>query len=387
MVERRLLAPAVGAAVAAAAICLTPLFPPGGAVSTAVACGTVAGLAVLTLDWRRRLGWLLLVPGFVSLVATAAVLARGTGVEQPNPLAALEVAALLLILIHVTRWNRGWSMPVVAVVTAAAQILWLLRHMPGAPWTQQLFGCLFWALGSAVAIAFGIYPRWAANRLRHTVASAREAQQRQLERDLHDYVAHDLSGMIVQAQAARYAAAGDADALSAALRRIEEAGHRAMSSMDRALSLLRVTDTSTDGSTTRHPGLDELPDLVEQFDQGCLVPAELVQHGNSSTVPREVAEVLYRTASEALTNIRRHAGAGLTRVVVTLEILPRSAGITIVDEVGDADPTPAVREGGGTGLLELRDRVDALDGVFEAGPTAQGWKVAVRVPFTGAAGH
>lgn len=378
---------ALGAAALAAGlvVAFAPLFRPGAVLPTAVACGTLAAMAVLPTEVRQGLGWVLVVPGAVSLASTAVVLANDSGTNTPATGTTVEVAALLLLLIHVTRWGTGWSLVVVTVVTASAQVLWLLRYMPGAPWPTQVAGCAFWALGSAVAIVFGAYPRWAAGRLRRSVASAREAQQRQLERDLHDYVAHDLSGMIVQAQAARYAAAGDPAALAAALQRIEDAGHRAMSSMDRALSLLRTHEPDGEAVPPRQPGIDELPELVRRFEAASGTRATVHVQGNPAVVPREVGEVLYRSASEALTNVRRHAGTTATAVDVTLDVRPGAARLTVVDEGRGRRTTPAPRHGGGTGIARLAERVEPLDGVLEAGPTDTGWRLAVQVPFTGAA--
>ncbi len=372
---------ALGGAVVAASLVVAyaPLFRPAAVVPTAVAVATLVVMAILPGEVRKRLGWLLLVPGVVSLASTGIVLANGTGTNDPAVGTPAEVAALLLILIHVTRWDRGWSLPVVAGVTAAAQVLWLLRYMPGAPWPEQVVGCAFWGLGSAVAIAFGTYPRWAATRLRHSVASARQAQQRQLERDLHDYVAHDLSGMIVQAQAARYASADDPTALAAALQRIEEAGQRAMSSMDRALSLLRADDDAAE--RTRHPGLEELPGLVRRFEEGVGKRADLVVHGSPGTVPREVAEVLYRAASEGLTNVLRHAGPSVDEVRVNLDIGADAAAIVVEDRGPVASQEPVARHGGGTGLTELTRRVEQLGGTVEAARTPTGWRLSVRIPY------
>lgn len=383
MVLRGFLALAAAAVAATVVVWFAPLFRPGAVVPSAVAVGTLAAMAVLPGEVRKRLGWSLLPPGVVSLVATALVVATGSRTDTPASGTTIEVAALLLILIHVTRWDDGWSLPVVATVTATAQVLWLVRYMEGGSVAQQVLGCAFWALGSAVAIAFGTYPRWAAVRLRRSVASAREAQQRQLERDLHDYVAHDLSGMIVQAQAARYAAADDPAALAAALQRIEEAGHRAMSSMDRALSLLRADEVDDAATVTRHPGLDEVAALVDRFEEGSGAPATLHVHGDPVSVPREVGEVLYRACSEALTNVLRHAGAGLASVAVTLDVRRRAAALEVVDTVGAVAARGATRAAGGTGLDRLRERVEALDGTLEAAPTGTGWRLAVRIPFAG----
>ena len=382
MVVRGLLALGAAAVAAGLVAAFAPLFRPGAVVpAVAVACATLAAMGTLPGDVRKRLGWLLLPPGVVSLGATTHVLVTGTGSNEPAAGTTLEVAALLLILIHVTRWNTGWSLPVITVVTAAAQVLWLLRYMPGASWLTQALGCVFWGLGAAVAIVFGAYPRWAAARLQDTVASAREAQQRQLERDLHDYVAHDLSGMIVQAQAARYSADGDPTALAAALQRIEEAGQRAMSSMDRALSLLRPQDPDGDAVLTRHPGLDELSALVHRFEEGTRAHTALAVHGSPATVPREVGEVLYRAASEALTNVHRHAGPSVASVAITLDAATREARIVIEDRRRELAPRPAPRKNGGTGLSQLRSRIEALGGELTAGPTTTGWRLSVRIPY------
>ncbi|MGH3507480.1 MAG: sensor histidine kinase [Nocardioidaceae bacterium] len=388
MVLRRALALAAAATSAGAVLWWAPQFRPGAVVPTATAVGTLAAMATLPSPVRRDLGWLLLPPGVVSLTATGVVLATDTGSDTPATGTLVEVAALLLILIHVTRWNRGPSLPIVAAVTALAQSAWLLRYMPDATWLERLVGCTSWALGSAVAIAFGAYPRWAASRLQRSVSQARTAQQRQLERDLHDYVAHDLSGMIVQAQAARYAAADDPAALIEALRRIEEAGHRAMSSMDRALSLLRAGDGAP-ACVARHPGLDELATLVQRFERESGVRTELVARGDPVTVPGEVGEVLYRACSEGLTNVRRHAGSELRSVTVTLQVTNLAAALEVSNHLsGPSDDTipgdgASTRAMGGTGLARLNERVAALDGTLEAGPIQAGWRLAVDIPYTG----
>lgn len=383
MRARELVALAAGAVAVSLVAAFAPLFRPGGVVSSAVATGAVVLTAAWPPDRRRVLDWPLGIPAVVSLAATAAVLMKGEVTPLPGPGTPVEVAALLLLLMFVTRRNVGWSLPVVATLTATAQVVWLVRFMSGAPWWQQLLSCAFWGLGSAVAVAFGAYPRWASDRLDDSVAAAREAQQRQLERDLHDYVAHDLSGMIVQAQAARFAAAGDPAALAAALERIEEAGHRAMSSMDRALSILRAHGRGHDGPLARHPGLEELGDLLERFADGASHRVDLEVEGSPATVPGEVGEVLYRAASESLTNIRRHASPDLEMVAVTLRIQPRSATLVVEDAAADPVGPATTRTDGGTGLAELRQRVEALGGVLDTGATTTGWRVTARIPFTG----
>ena len=380
MESRGLLAPvAAGVAVALAMLPLERWLGPGAAVPNATAWGTLASMAALPAERRRTLGWWLVVPGSVSLLSTALLVGGDRATDHAN-LAVLEVAALLLLIIHVVRWSTGPNLWVVAGITVAAQVLWLLRYLPERELWSMVAGCLVWGLGSAVAVVFGAYPRWAAARLRRSVASAREAQQRQLERDLHDYVAHDLSGMIIQAQAARYAAGDDPAQLTTALERIEEAGHRAMSSMDRALSLLRQRSVTGPDDLVRHPGLEDLSALVGRFnDTSAGSRAELTVAGDLASVPREVSEVLYRAGVEALTNVRRHGPADCA-AQVQARVEPDRASLQVSSPLpaGATDPT---RASGGTGLAQLATRAEALRGSLVAGPVERAWSVRVEIPF------
>ncbi|WP_169515731.1 histidine kinase [Amycolatopsis nigrescens] len=114
-------------------------------------------------------------------------------------------------------------------------------------------GAAFWALGPAFAAAVGLYFRYQQNARDRAVAAARRAQRLDLARDLHDYVAHDLSEMIAQAQAAQLAGEPD-PAVLVALRRIETAGLKAMSSMDRTVHMLHEDSPDTEDEPKTRPG-------------------------------------------------------------------------------------------------------------------------------------
>ncbi|MYS66635.1 hypothetical protein GTW66_22215 [Streptomyces sp. SID5473] len=119
----------------------------------------------------------------------------------------------------------------------------------------------FWLLPVAVAVGAGAYPRRAADRRRQAVDEARREQRLRLSRDLHDFVAHDISGIVVQAQAARFVAEADPGQALAALERIERAGLNALASMDRTVAMLHTAGVA-DGAP---PGPDRLPALVADF--------------------------------------------------------------------------------------------------------------------------
>ncbi|MFC4469534.1 LuxR C-terminal-related transcriptional regulator [Streptomyces xiangluensis] len=97
---------------------------------------------------------------------------------------------------------------------------------------------------------------------------------------------------------------------SAALKRIEEAGQRALASMDRAVHMLRGTDDEPAACPAPPPvpTLAELPALVGHFAaMGPASPRLRVDRQAAAASARETATTAYRAVTEALTNIRRHA--------------------------------------------------------------------------------
>jgi signal transduction histidine kinase len=217
------------------------------------------------------------------------------------------------------------------------------------------------------------------------VAGARQTQRLQLARDLHDFVAHDISGMLAQAQAGQILAQRDPAGTGAAFRRIEQAATRALSSMDHTLRMLG--DDGADGSIGRAPlpTLAELTDLVDRFAAAGTarvrlhIDPELTGAGAAAGPPREVAATIYRVVVEALTNVRRHA-AQASRVEVSLRRTAVGFAVTITDD-GAAPAAGPIGRRGGLGLPGLAERVQALGGTLTAGPAESGgWRVAVVLP-------
>ncbi|MEJ8643513.1 histidine kinase [Streptomyces sp. MS1.HAVA.3] len=177
-------------------------------------------------------------------------------------------------------------------------------------WLEACGAAAFWALPALGAVLAGGYLRRQAGRTRQAVRDARRDQQLELARDLHDFVAHDVSAIVVQAQAARFVAAQDPGQAVRALERIETAGLSALASMDRTVHALRE---AAGGPTAPVPGLAQLPELVERFEGGTLdADPQAVRE-----LSREADTTAYRVAVEALTNVRRHApGAAVVQVAL-----------------------------------------------------------------------
>lgn len=125
------------------------------------------------------------------------------------------------------------------------------------------------------------------------------------------------------------------------------------------------------------PRLAELPRLMEQ-SRGTGLPVDFTVHGEPRPLPAGIELAVYRAVQEALTNTRKHAGAGSAASVE----LSYDEG-TVTAEILDNGPGAGTRSGTGTGngLAGLRARAAAYGGSFEARPiTGGGFLVTARFP-------
>ena len=212
---------------------------------------------------------------------------------------------------------------------------------------------------------------------RHRVAEQAVALDRvRIARELHDVVAHHVSVMGIQAGAARTVIDSDPDAAKIALGHVEDTSRTAIEELHRLLSTLRELpglDDRPDAPST--VGVDALPALTDDSDAAGL-PTSLTVVGEPRPLPPIVAVNLYRIAQEALTNARKHAGAGAT-ADVRLRYLPDEIEL----EVGNTGAVRARRTPGGMGQLGMRERVAASGGSLEVGPRSRGgYLVRARMP-------
>ncbi len=250
------------------------------------------------------------------------------------------------------------------------------------------------------ACVIGGYPRLMEHRRFQLIAETRRSQQLQLARDLHDYVAHDVSGIVAQAQAARFVADTDPRQALTALERIETAGLNALAAMDRMVKTLHATDGTgaarpgTAAGVEPLPGVEQLPGLLERFSSaGSGQVARLtVPPGATDGLSRAVGSTAYRVVVEALTNVRRHAPASRVDVTLTRTRTPDgepALDVTVVNsEAAGNGPRAAIRRErdghGGRGLSGMRERVRATGGTLTYGPHDGGWRVAATLPLTSA---
>jgi signal transduction histidine kinase len=189
-----------------------------------------------------------------------------------------------------------------------------------------------------------------------------------LARELHDVLAHTLSALSIQLEGTQLLAEqrGCDPAVVTALERAGGLAKEGLGEARRAVGSLR-------GEVL--PGPELLPQLTQAFERDTGVPCRLRLEGAPVVLSSEAGLALYRIAQEALTNVRKHAApAG---VDVTLHTTLEAVEL-IVENDGTARPSPL--PGGGYGVSGMRERAERLQGTFEAGPTATGYRVKVWIP-------
>jgi signal transduction histidine kinase len=365
---------------------------PGGAAAAVV--WTVTALQLLAtpvvLAQRRwpvggaALIVAVVVAGLLPLAATAdPLVVRFSTVNLWPPLALSGAVIALRRHAPSRRAAAVWALIAVATVLAAR------------PWQPSWAVTPVGLLHTAVPALLGLYlaSRWQvldglrervllAERERVLLAERARAEERaRLAGELHDSVAHRVSLMVLQAGALRLTST-DQTARDAA-EHLRATGCQALEELSELLGVLRRPETSptSPGSGTGvEAGAVGLAELVAE-SEGVGLPVVLEEDGDPAAVPVVVRRTAYRVVQEALTNVHKHApGAkvevtasyGADRVVVRVRNEPTAPA-------GDGAGLPVT--GGGTGLLGLGRRVEAVGGSLRAGRDGDGgFRVEATMP-------
>ncbi len=200
-------------------------------------------------------------------------------------------------------------------------------------------------------------------------------ERARIARELHDVVAHYVSVIVIQADAAQGAAAEDPTQVREALDSIANLARRSMDEIRTVVGVLRTTEEA-DAETEPQPGLDALDELIERTRNAGL-DVELSVRGTTSGVPAALELSAYRIVQESLTNVLKHAGAQPTRVSVTYGPAEIMIDVTNDGIVSDEHPRP------GNGIIGMQERVALFHGDLHAGPRPDGgWIVRARLRTT-----
>ncbi|WP_416237090.1 sensor histidine kinase [Streptomyces sp. RB17] len=247
--------------------------------------------------------------------------------------------------------------------------LWLYRWLPpsgdkGGNVYQEI-GIGAWVL-AIVALAELVRVRreqWARERADRAEAARRRADEERLRiaRELHDVLAHSISVINVQAGMGLALLDSDPEQARAALTTIKSASKEALGEVRQVLDTLRAPGAAPRAPA---PGLDRLPELVEQAAAaGLTVEIE----GEPPPLPPGADLAAFRIVQEALTNVVRHSGSRHARVRFAHD------GDALRLRIDDDGPATGADAGGsGNGLAGMRERAAALGGTIEAGPRPDG---------------
>jgi signal transduction histidine kinase len=204
------------------------------------------------------------------------------------------------------------------------------------------------------------------------VEAARGAERIRLAREIHDVLGHTLSALAVQLEGARLLLEreGAAPAAVEAVGRSHRLAREGLDEARRAVGTLRGDDL---------PGPDLLPGLVEGFSRDSGTEARLEVEGEPADLAPDARLALYRTAQEALTNVRRHARAEH----VDLRLRWEAGGAELTVENDGVAPHPEAARPG-YGLAGMRERAELLGGRLELAAEDGRFRVRLWVPTAAA---
>ncbi|MFD9790545.1 sensor histidine kinase [Streptomyces sp. NPDC059070] len=236
---------------------------------------------------------------------------------------------------------------------------------------------LLFAVLTVVVSAYSLLLRAQSWQRVRDLQAVRTAERLELARELHDLIAHHVTGIVVQASAARYTAA-EGPRAAETFGRIERAGGEALSAMRRLVRVLREGEAETEPVA----GLAQLRELTDRFSLTGPPAVLYVEAGLEDALPAEVAAAAHHVVREALTNVRKHA-ADASAVRVGLRLGAGGLEVRVADDGSHGVRLAPGARGGGFGLAGLGERVTALGGELTAGPATEGgWLVLATLPLS-----
>ena len=357
----------------------------------AILLGAVAQAAQSIADDTTRLAAI----GLTSLVMTIAWLSMATRRSAALSIWVLGAGSVVLMLLQP---STGAVIGIVAAIVNAA----LHMSVRGGAVAAALLGLAFLGANGVVTgwsspinlafmslgLGFAYVATTSVSRVRmereraeallEELQRTRDAQieaaalgeRARIAREIHDVLAHTLSALAVQLEGTRMLVEqrpGDPATL-AAVERAHRLALEGLHETRRAVGALRGD---------RLPGADGLARLVEEFGTESGTPARFDIQGGPVPLASDAQLALYRTAQEALTNVRKHAPHA-TSVGVVMRYTADGAELVVEDEAPPG--TVDGHSGGGYGLVGMRERAELLGGTLEAGPVASGFKVRLWLP-------
>jgi signal transduction histidine kinase len=339
----------------------------------------------VSLIWRRRS------PIVVLAIVTTALVAFWLR-DYSALMSVLGLPALYAVAAHADdRRKAWWALALSCIALLVAASVSVLDHPDGFDYLQAFSVGAF----LIAAIAAGVLIR---NRERIFVDTERRAavaeadrlaeaeravirERGRIAREMHDVVAHAMSVIAVQAAAGREIVHANPDKAAEVFARIEAVGRESLTELRRMLGVLRETG-DVDASLSPQPGIGDIAGAVAQSSASG-VATELIIEGRQQPLPAGIELAAYRIIQEAMTNVRKHAGASAS-ATVRIAYQPHDLIVEVVDD-GRGAATSLSGVGTGNGLIGMRERVEIYGGQFTFGPRhGGGYGVRATLPIANA---
>jgi signal transduction histidine kinase len=362
---------------------------------------TLVAAQGLPLAWRRHL------PIGVALVI------GGTRVAYDQigfGFAPFPLGPAIALYTVMDRRNAAWRWVSIVLVGTAIGI------SQAAPGHHQPYDTIFQLMIFLAATAAGLLSRAkrasieaaqsradrAEAELDRQSSQAAERERIRIARELHDVVAHHVSLIAVQAEAASALLPGRPDQARRSVEVIGDTARQALTELRRLLGVLRRPSARLE--TAPSASLGELGDVLDQV-RGTGLRVDFEVEGTPVALAPGVDLTAYRIVQEALTNTIRHANA--SRAAVRLCYEPGYITVSVTDS-GRASPGPGngagavpprsagagpLLTGAGLGLAGIAERVASCGGSLTVGPApgcpgtpgipgaqADGFAVTARLP-------
>jgi signal transduction histidine kinase len=208
---------------------------------------------------------------------------------------------------------------------------------------------------------------------RHEGERALLEERQRIARELHDVVAHHMSVIAIQAEAAPYKTADPPKELVESFGEIRASALSGLNELRRVLGVLR----SDRPDVAPQPGLDDLPGLLDSARSGGVTVTSGVS-GTPRPLPEGVDLSAYRIVQEALSNAMRHAPGAAVQVhlhygeaALVIEVRNDSCAPG-TQALWEQPGEPGHSDGGGHGIIGMRERAAMLGGHLEARPAPNG---------------
>ena len=343
-------------------------------------------LTPLALIWRRR-------HPVLAIEVTGGLLVLQVALGELTSLNITQVFTCGVLAYLAGAWPRTLPSAALAGGIALASTVgcWLLEQYRFDPVVYAyMVGVLIgaWAVGRAVRDdlrdALALRDRARVLRLQRDrlCEVAISGERRDVAREMHDVVGHGLSLIIVQAGVVDVLAPRDPARALDALRVVEGAARSTQAELGPLQAALADDRPSRDGAGRDRPSWVARVSAIVDDARAVGQPVIAWVDPRLDDASGEVGGALVRIVQEALTNVRKHAGAAAT----TLELSVRGdrVELSVTNETGRR--LVGVPRGANLGIVGMAARAEALGGVAYAGPGgAAGWTVRVQIPF--GAGH